>query len=252
MTTEQDLNKAGSKAVATVETPAAVETAAAPKSVAAAVSQAKEILEHSVTEHTHAELKKADATVSDSTIALIVEKAVSASMNSIVPVLERLVAPTPLEAEQMETLAKQRERFAREKKIMMQQEGENRKNLAAKQANCSHLDANSKEAIALSRNFPDRQARGICMRCNLTITPKEYRCPLPPVTMEQALKYIQHVERSEGIFGVTPYEDPKTCRIEDGKPVHGTGLVTHFLYPEHRLYHRVRELLSREQQALAS
>jgi hypothetical protein len=153
----------------------------------------------------------------------------------LIPTLERINAPSPLEAEQAETLAAQKARFKREKQDMMLRDDETRLALAVKQRNCPHRDGNEKSAISTIHNFPDRQARGICVRCNLMITPKEYRVAPPSVkTMAQAKEFIAYLEKTEGVHGVTAYEDQKTHSI------------THLIFPEHRLYYLVREAEARQ------
>jgi hypothetical protein len=255
---EVDLSKPGVGAktsVATEPAPTAVQSAEAteaqPKTKSAVVSNAREVLEHAVTEVVTEKLHKRDVAsiapdlttpvalgVRNSEIAAAVKEAVAAAMSAIVPALERINAPTPLEQEQSEQIARNRARAKREAAQMKIQDEENRANLQAKQKTCSHLDQNSKEALQLNRNWPDRQPRAICARCNLLVFPKQYICPAPPMSLEDAVKYSVLLQR-EGYRDITPYQDPKTKQ------------VTHFLVGEHELYHRVREMLVREGTALA-
>jgi hypothetical protein len=164
-----------------------------------------------------------------------IKESVSAIVREMIPAFQKLAEPSPLEKEQIENLARTKERMLREKKQMMVSETEQLETLRQKQLHCSHRDKNEKSSLGTIRNFFDRMPRGICPLCFLLITPREYRCAPPSVrTLDDAAKFIAYIEKTEGIKGITAYEDPKT------------GIVTHFLYPEHPLYHRVREQVAQE------
>jgi hypothetical protein len=164
-----------------------------------------------------------------------IRESVSAIVREMIPAFQKLAEPSPLEQEQIENLARTKERMVREKKQMMESEKEQLETLHQKQLHCSHRDKNEKSSLGIIRNFFDRMPRGICPQCFLLITPREYRVASPSVrTLAQAATFIAYIEKTEGIKGITAYEDPKT------------HVVTHLLYPEHPLYHRVREQCAQE------
>lgn len=157
-----------------------------------------------------------------------IRESIASIMGELVPVLRKLNEPSPIEKDQLETLARTKERMVREKKNMMAQEAEARQTQAEKQRQCGHIDQNGKLAVSAIHNFPDRRPRGFCSKCTLFITPKEYRVAPPSVeTLEQAAQYIKYVAETEGIVGIVPYENPKTHKI------------SHLLWPEHPLYRLV-------------
>ena len=44
---------------------------------------------------------------------------------------------------------------------------------------CNHLDERQNPAIGLQHNFPDRQVRGICLKCGLVIHPRHWEFLTP-------------------------------------------------------------------------
>jgi hypothetical protein len=65
-------------------------------------------------------------------------------------------------------------RELREQQKWREQETEKTKQMAARQANCSHMDKNMKWAIRLQHNFHDNMPRGICPLCELLIYPAHW------------------------------------------------------------------------------
>ena len=65
-------------------------------------------------------------------------------------------------------------REERESLKSKEDEQEVRKQLAARQAACSHMDRNGRTAVALIHNWPDHMARGICPLCHCLIQPAHW------------------------------------------------------------------------------
>jgi len=168
----------------------------------------------------------------NSLVAAAVKEAVGAAMGAVVPALQKISEPSPLEVEEAENLARLKERFKREKTQMMSVDEETRQNKLKRQKSCSHKDQNEKSCIALMHcGYPDRQVRGMCLHCHKLIQPRHYETANPGiVTLQDAEKFIAHIERTEGIRGITPFFDEKLKR------------VTHLLYPADPLYPKVLEL----------
>lgn len=80
-------------------------------------------------------------------------------------------------------------RQKREMKIWKQDEEQNLKTERARKDNCVHMDERGQSSIRLIRNFPDRQARGICMLCHDLITPKEWRIGPPDEMNPRGVPY---------------------------------------------------------------
>ncbi len=168
----------------------------------------------------------------ESQAANAVKEAIAATVAALMPAIERLSQLTPLEREEQENLARLKERFKREKAAMMAGDEEPRQYKSRSQRACRHRDKNEKSCIALMHcGFPDSAVRGMCLHCHLLIEPKHYVVANPGiVTMEDAQKFIQYIERTEGLQGITAYFDQKLRK------------VTHFLYIAHQLYTKVLEL----------
>lgn len=65
-------------------------------------------------------------------------------------------------------------REQREKKMMMEDEAESRRNKERLQASCPHKYPSGGSAIQCVHNFPDRRPRGICMICQIFLEPKRW------------------------------------------------------------------------------
>jgi hypothetical protein len=70
-------------------------------------------------------------------------------------------------------------RQVREKKMMREEQEINRKTLEATQAACPHAYPSGLSSINIIRNYPDRHARGICVICQLLITPRQWVIDAP-------------------------------------------------------------------------
>jgi hypothetical protein len=70
-------------------------------------------------------------------------------------------------------------RQVREKKMMREEQEQNRLNLEATQAACPHAYPSGLSAINIIRNYPDRHARGICVLCQVLIHPRQWVIDAP-------------------------------------------------------------------------
>lgn len=88
-------------------------------------------------------------------------------------------------------------RNIREKMKFKKEEIENAKAQRVMRDKCSHKYKNGIAAVAVVRNFPDRQPRGICMLCHDWFFPREWRILTPtdekpegvPLVVEAHPKY---------------------------------------------------------------
>jgi hypothetical protein len=81
-------------------------------------------------------------------------------------------------------------RSKREKSLMIAEANENAKNLANRQAGCNHRYKTGALSLGIVRNFPDRQPRGVCMACNIWLTPREWRIGPPSEEWPRGKEYI--------------------------------------------------------------
>lgn len=70
-------------------------------------------------------------------------------------------------------------REIREKLKFREDEVDNEKEKKRQRANCRHFYANNLCAVAVVRNFFDRQPRGVCMLCQDWLNPKEWVIDAP-------------------------------------------------------------------------
>jgi hypothetical protein len=82
------------------------------------------------------------------------------------------------------------ERQKREMALWKADEEERLKNERRVKDACRHLDPRGQTSIRLVRNFPDRQARGLCMLCHDLIHPKEWRIGPPDKQNPRGKAYL--------------------------------------------------------------
>jgi len=136
-------------------------------------------------EQANAEPLKVPVIALDPTVQAYMNSSISAAVKEIFasmgPVFEKIsLTPEKLAlAEKIrrapteeQEAAKARER--RELKNMQADEAENRKNRERIQAACPHKYKTGLSSIGTIHNFPDRQARGMCMQCSIQIHPREW------------------------------------------------------------------------------
>ena len=114
-------------------------------------------------------------------IAAAVKEAVTAAISGLLPMFEKM-ALTPEKLNELkkpfvDPEAKLRE--LRERLLWREDEEGNRKRLQDMQDHCPHLDDNGRSSIQLMHNWPDRQPRGLCIKCMALIFPKEWRISAP-------------------------------------------------------------------------
>jgi hypothetical protein len=119
-------------------------------------------------------------------INALVSAAVKEALIAMGPVLER-VALTPekiLEMERQrraptEDQVREAQREARERALMREDLQEARRTQELTQKNCSHKDVNLRWSVSQIHNYPDRQARGICVRCHRMFQPVRWEIVAP-------------------------------------------------------------------------
>jgi len=75
-----------------------------------------------------------------------------------------------------------KKRQAREKAQMHAEAETNRANLQLVRDNCSHKYSNGSQAVAIIRNYHDRNPRGICLKCHEFFEPAHWMCGQRPRT----------------------------------------------------------------------
>lgn len=126
-----------------------------------------------------------------------VESAVAAVFASLKPVLEGMaVTPEKLrEANRPWQDPAKIQRELRESLKSKQDEEDLRKQVAARQAACLHLDKNGRSAIGLVHNMPDHQPRGVCPLCSDWIHPREWRIGAPTEAEPRGKAYLVEPHR---------------------------------------------------------
>jgi hypothetical protein len=103
---------------------------------------------------------------------------------------EKLALMEQLRRAPTEDQEKAAARSKREKTLMIQEQTENAKNLANRQAGCLHRYKTGALSLGIVRNFPDRQPRGTCMMCGIWIHPREWRIGAPTEEHPRGREYI--------------------------------------------------------------
>src|SRR6267378_8097003 len=118
-------------------------------------------------------------------------KAVFASMG---PILSS-IALTPEKLAASEALRRAPDpavvsRELRERKLMQQDQEENRANLLRNQAACPHKYPTGQLSINVVRNYPDRQPRFTCALCSVWINPREWQIGPPDAENPRGKPFI--------------------------------------------------------------
>lgn len=116
-------------------------------------------------------------------INAMITQAVREVFASMAPVLQS-IALTPEKLAEAQRLGRQPDaavlaREARERQNMREDLANAERDKLAKQAACSHQDANSKWSISLVHNYPDRQTRGVCHHCLKVFEPRRWTIGAP-------------------------------------------------------------------------
>jgi hypothetical protein len=115
-----------------------------------------------------------------------INEAIRGIFTQLAPVLQS-IALTPekiAEAERLRRAPTEEEmahklREERERKQWGEDEKANRANQIARQKNCPHKDAKQNWSVSLVHNYPDHQARGLCMLCHKLFEPKHWIIAAP-------------------------------------------------------------------------
>lgn len=114
-------------------------------------------------------------------VSQMITAAVREVFTQMAPVLES-IALTPAKLREASKPYIDPAKVAREarEKAMMREDLE----LAARQkaefqARCSHKDANGRWSVSTVHNYPDRQTRGVCVRCHRFFQPRHWEIGAP-------------------------------------------------------------------------
>jgi len=132
--------------------------------------------------------------------AAAVKEAIAGMAAFFAPMMQSMaITPEKLrEANKPYVDPKKKEREDREQGLWRQDIEDNRRLTQNMQDNCIHEDDNQRTAIRLDRNFPDRQARGICMKCLAIIHPKEWRIGAPDKDNPRGVAYMVEPHKDYG------------------------------------------------------
>jgi len=125
-------------------------------------------------------------------VAAAVKEAVSGVFLQLGPLLES-ISMTPEKIREANKPYKDPAVIARELREMMiwkEDEAEQRRLTRARQDACLHQDANGRSSISLIHNFPDRQPRGVCMKCHDYIHPREWRIGAPDAKHPRGVPFL--------------------------------------------------------------
>jgi hypothetical protein len=108
----------------------------------------------------------------------LINEAIKGVFAQLGPLLES-IALTPEKLAQAEALRRAPDpaavaRELRERKLMQEEQEENRANLLRNQENCPHKYPTGQWAVSPVRNYPDRQERFICSLCQSFFEPKRW------------------------------------------------------------------------------
>lgn len=125
-------------------------------------------------------------------VSAAVKEAVSGVFASLGPLLEKMsITPEKLrEANKPYVDPAKVARDLRETQLWREDMEAQRLQTQAYQDQCLHKDDNQRDSINLIRNFPDRQPRGICVKCHALIHPKEWRIGPPDAQNPRGKAYL--------------------------------------------------------------
>jgi hypothetical protein len=145
----------------------------------------------------------------------MVAAAVREAIQGMLPLIKE-VALTPEKIAEAERIRRAPdpavvEREQRESKLMHLELQEQREQKAATQKACRHRHPNGKLAVSPVRNFPDRQVRFVCSKCQDWIHPKQWQVAAPDRDNPRGNPYIAdaHPLYAE-IFSAYQTENPDT------------------------------------------
>jgi hypothetical protein len=129
--------------------------------------------------------------------AALVNETIAAVFAHLGPMLEKMaITPEKLrEANKPYVDPAKIARDLRETQIWRADMEDQRKQTQAYQDQCLHQDDNQRSAIRPIRNFPDRQPRGICMKCHALIHPKQWVIGSPDEKNPRGRAYLQDAHK---------------------------------------------------------
>jgi hypothetical protein len=124
----------------------------------------------------------------------LISEAVKGVFAQLGPILQS-IALTPEKLAEAEALRRAPDpalvaRELRERKLMQQEQEENRANLLRNQAACPHKYPTGQWAVNPVRNYPDRQERFICCLCQSFFQPKRWEIGAPDAENPRGRAYI--------------------------------------------------------------
>lgn len=139
-------------------------------------------------------------TAASKAITEAVTAAVTAVMMSLKPSFESMALTPDKLREAMKPYEDPRKlaRELRESLKSKEDEAEIAKMTARRKAMCPHVDKNGRPAICLVHNFPDHQARGVCVVCSDWIHPKEWRIGAPDEKNPRGKAYLVEPHKDYG------------------------------------------------------
>jgi hypothetical protein len=124
----------------------------------------------------------------------LISEAVRGVFERLGPILQS-IALTPEKLAEAEALRRAPDpalvaREMRERRLMQQEQEENRANLMRNQTNCPHKYPTGQWAVCPVRNYPDRRERFICNLCQSFFQPKRWEIGAPDAENPRGRAYI--------------------------------------------------------------
>lgn len=131
-------------------------------------------------------------------ISAAVKEAVAGVFANLGPLLEKMaITPEKLrEANKPYVDPAKIARQAREMALWRADMEEQRKKQQEYQDNCLHQDDNLRSSIRLIQNYPDRQPRGICVKCHAMIEPKHWVIGPPDANNPRGRAYLEDAHKN--------------------------------------------------------
>lgn len=132
-------------------------------------------------------------------ISMSISEAVKSVFVQMTPVLAS-IALTPEKMAEAERLRRAPDaavvaREMRERKLTQDEATENAQNLARRQNDCFHRYPSGLLSISLIRNYPDRQARGICMTCHKMFQPRRWEIGAPTELSPRGVPFVADADK---------------------------------------------------------
>jgi hypothetical protein len=147
--------------------------------------------EQSRTENRSSALSPEQLGAMNAMVAAAVKEAMVGMAAVFAPMVQQMaITPEKLrEANRPYVDPKKKLREDRETKLWREDIDDARRTTQMSKDNCIHQDDNQRTSIRLIRNFPDRQVRGVCVKCQDIIHPKEWRIGAPDEQNPRGVAY---------------------------------------------------------------